>query len=65
LTTEALRQRLADGAQRIAVMPNQPTALLPLRCLPTASPFSAKLALVIGCGDRSGTGRIGAPSLRA
>ena len=54
VTTEALRQRLADRAQRIEVMPNQLQKLPPLRSFPAATPASAERPLVIGWGGSCG-----------
>jgi tetratricopeptide (TPR) repeat protein len=54
VTTEALRQRLVDRAQRIEVAPNQLQELPPLRAFPAAAPASAERPLVIGWGGSFG-----------
>lgn len=54
VTTKALGQRLADRAQRIAVVPNQLEALPLLRSFPVAAPPSAERPLVIGWGGSFG-----------
>lgn len=54
VTTEALGQRLADRARRIAVLPNQLEELPPLRAFPAPAPPSAERPLVIGWGGSFG-----------
>ena len=54
VTTEALGQRLADRARRIAVVPNQLLELPPLRTFPAAAPPSAERPLLIGWGGSFG-----------
>ena len=54
VTSEALGQRIADRARRIAVVPNQLEELPPLRPFSAPAPPSAERPLVIGWGGSFG-----------